>query len=229
MIQHLYIKDYAIIDEANIKFNPGLTVITGERGSGKSLILEALTVSMGGKADKIMVRNGTPRAVIEVPFHDQQSLRRIVSNEGRTKAYINEEPTNIKTLKESNSTQIDFHGQHDQQHILNIDTHIEYLDRYCHHDDLVEKIGLVFDKIQFLKSQLILLQQSKQERADRIEYLMFQANEIDTVNPTINEDEKVEQLYKKLSHLDAIQSCLNGLQSELINGDSSFAGQRVVA
>ena len=223
MIQHLYIKDYAIIDEANIKFNPGLTVITGETGSGKSLILEALTVSMGGKADKIMVRNGPPRAVIEVTFHDQQSLRRIVSNEGRTKAYINEEPTNIKTLKESNSTQIDFHGQHDQQHILNIDTHIEYLDRYCHHDDLVEKIGLVFDKIQFLKSQLILLQQSKQERADRIEYLMFQANEIDTVNPTINEDEKVEQLYKKLSHLDAIQSCLNGLQSELINGDSSIS------
>ena len=84
MIQRLYIKDFAIIDEIDINFKPGLTVITGETGSGKSILLQALGVSLGAKADKIMVRNGSQRAVIETKFKDRE-IRRLISDLGRTR------------------------------------------------------------------------------------------------------------------------------------------------
>ena len=225
MIQHLYIKDYAIIDEANIKFNPGLTVITGETGSGKSLILEALTVSMGGKADKIMVRNGTPRAVIEVTFHDQQSLRRIVSNEGRTKAYINEEPTNIKTLKESNSTQIDFHGQHDQQLILDNRSHIDYLDKYCQHQNLVARLSKIFYELIDLKVEYQKVKKISKEKNDRLNLLEFQANEIDLVNPSLEEDNVIQKKFKKLSNMQKIKDLLHNSKYILSESEPSVEEQ----
>ena len=86
MIQKLYIKNFAIIDEIDINFEPGLTVVTGETGSGKSILLEALGVALGAKADKIMVRNGAKRAVVEAKFGDVE-IRRIVTDSGRTKSY----------------------------------------------------------------------------------------------------------------------------------------------
>ena len=94
MINNLSIKNFAIIDKVNIEFNSGLTVITGETGSGKSILLEALKTSLGGKADKIMVRNGQSRSVIVTTFNEPFQVRRIITSEGRTKAYINDEPIN---------------------------------------------------------------------------------------------------------------------------------------
>ena len=219
MINNLSIKNFAIIDKVNIEFNSGLTVITGETGSGKSILLEALKTSLGGKADKIMVRNGQSRSVIVTTFNEPFQVRRIITSEGRTKAYINDEPINIKSLKELDSIKVDFHGQHDQQHILNKDTHIEYLDYFCNHADLILDIEKLFNEIQDLNRQLIELKQSKQEKLDRLELLKFQANEIDSVNPKNGEDVEVEKYYKKLNHLDEIQITLNKLQSELLTED----------
>ena len=91
MIQRLHIKDFAIIDEIDINFNTGLTVITGETVSGKSVILEALGVALGSKADKLMVRSGTQRAVIQAEFLESD-IRRLISIKGRTKSYINDIP-----------------------------------------------------------------------------------------------------------------------------------------
>ena len=117
LIQRLHIKDFAIIDEIDINFNTGLTVITGETGSGKSVILEALGVVLGSKADKLMVRSGTQRAVIQAEFL-KSDIRRLISIKGRTKSYINDIPVSITSLKKRNQGLVDFHGQHDQQLIL---------------------------------------------------------------------------------------------------------------
>ena len=111
MIERLCIKNFAIIEEVDIKFKPGLTVITGETGSGKSILLEALAVALGSKADKIMVRNGAERAVVEAKFDDAE-IRRIVSETGRTKSYKNDEFVTLLELKNDNTSRVDFHGQH---------------------------------------------------------------------------------------------------------------------
>jgi len=184
MIQHLYIKDFAIIDEVNLDMKPGFTVITGETGSGKSIILEALSVSLGAKADKLMVRFGADRAVIETDFN-QTSYRRLISNKGRTKAFQNDEPITVTNLKKLNETTVDFHGQHDQQLILNTDRHIDYLDHFCGHKDDVNKLGQTYQELTSYQTKLYRIRQTENERRDRLDLLKFQAQEIDSVNPIL--------------------------------------------
>lgn len=220
MIQRLYIKDFAIIDEVDINLKPGLTVITGETGSGKSILLEAMGVSLGAKADKIMVRTGKNRAVIEIEF-EQQAFRRLISDQGRTKAYRNDEPITIGDLVKSNRTAVDFHGQNDQQLILDVNRHIDYLDRFCGHEADVEKIGEIFSELTDLKLKLKNAMQSSDDRKDRLDLLKFQSQEIDAVNPTIGEDHELDKEYKKLSHLEEILKTLQTIQQEVNSGDNS--------
>jgi len=220
MIQRLYIKDFAIIDEVDLNLRPGFTVITGETGSGKSILLEALGVSLGRKADKIMVRDGSDRAVIETEFNDN-AFRRLISNKGRTRAYRNDEPITVGDLVKANETTVDFHGQHDQQLILDVNRHIDYLDRYCHHEKDVMDIGEIFQELTSLQSQLNHARRSADERRDRLELLKFQAHEIDAVNPKIGEDLELDKEYKKLSHLEDILKTLQSVQDQVNTGENS--------
>ena len=117
MIKNLLIKNFAIIDTIDIVLHSGFTVITGETGSGKSIIIEALSVVAGKKTDKMMVKSESENSVIEIDFNDD-SYRRIISKNGRSKAYVNEVPLSVTDLKKNFESKIDFHGQHDQQLIL---------------------------------------------------------------------------------------------------------------
>ena len=130
MIEQLNIKDYAIIEQLDLELYPGLTVITGETGSGKTILLDALAVSLGSRADRVMVRHGAERAVMETKIGGN-TIRRLVSLKGHTKAYYNDEPVTLTALKEQTAELVDFHGQHDQQLILDVQHHIHYLDRFC--------------------------------------------------------------------------------------------------
>ncbi|MEE3153868.1 MAG: AAA family ATPase, partial [Candidatus Neomarinimicrobiota bacterium] len=224
MIQRLYIKDFAIIDEIDINFKPGLTVITGETGSGKSILLQALSVSLGAKADKIMVRNGSQRAVIETEFKDRE-IRRLISDQGRTKAYQNDEHITLANLIKMNETRVDFHGQHDQQLILDSSRHIDYLDRYCGHEREVNSLEDTYRELNDLRSKLDRLHQSAEETRDRLDLLKFQATEIDAVDPKIGEDFKFDQLYKKLSHIEEILRTLQKAHSKLSTEDHSLLDQ----
>jgi DNA repair protein RecN (Recombination protein N) len=136
MIKNLLIKNFAIIDTIDIVLHSGFTVITGETGSGKSIIIEALSVVAGKKTDKMMVKSESENSVIEIDFNDD-SYRRIISKNGRSKAYVNEVPLSVTDLEKKFESKIDFHGQHDQQLILKRENHINYLDYYCNHQKKV--------------------------------------------------------------------------------------------
>lgn len=224
MIQRLYIKDFAIIDEIDIDLRPGLTVITGETGSGKSIILEALSVCLGAKADKIMVRNGSKRAIVETVFK-KHSYRRLISQEGRTKAFKNDEPITLGNLIKSDETKVDFHGQHDQQLILDSDRHIDYLDRYCGHEKEVANLSKLFFELSELRLKLKHLQQSATQMLEHLDLLKFQANEIDSIDPKIDEDFLLDTTYKRLSHLEETLRTLRNLQASLTLGDQSITDQ----
>ena len=226
MIQRLHIKDFAIIDEININFKTGLTVITGETGSGKSVILEALGVALGAKADKLMVRSGAQRAVVQAEFIDSE-IRRLISSKGRTKSYKNDMPISITDLIKTNQELVDFHGQHDQQLILDKTNQLNYLDQYCDHMYEVSFLKKTYFELMELKMNLEQAQKSSQERKDRLDLLKFQLNDIITVDPSINEDDQLNNNYKRLSHIEQIIKILQNVKNQLADKDLSLIDQMV--
>ena len=144
MIKRIYIKDFAIIDELELPINDGLTVITGETGAGKSIVLKALEIALGNRAEKTDVRSGQNQAVVEAEIDLDGGLiyRRLVSKAGRMRSFINDEPISEPRFRDCVETAADFHGQHEQQFIMNSNTHIDFLDRFCSIDNKVLEIEL---------------------------------------------------------------------------------------
>jgi len=218
MIEQVTINEYAIIKELEIKLHPGFTVITGETGSGKSILLEALAVSLGSKADRIMVRNGADRAIMETTISGK-TIRRLLSNKGHTKSFYNDEPITLNELRKHTSQFVDFHGQNDQQLILNIQNHIYYLDNFCGIEKMVTKIQELYQELIETRSKLSKLQEDSIDRQNRLDLLNFQLEEIDSISPKINEDIDINRQYRKLSKLGDIQKKLREIYQLLIEGD----------
>ena len=228
MIQKLYIKNFAIIDEVDINFKSGLTVITGETGAGKSILLEALGIVLGGKADKIMVRNGAERAVVDAKFSDAE-IRRVISKSGRTKSYKDDEFLTLIDLKKDNMARVDFHGQHDQQLILDRTSHIDYLDSYCRNQKKVAELEKIFSELITMRSELDELNKNEYQKKERMTLLKFQANEIDMVNPLEGEDQEVKKAFKRISNLKEIMKNLTNVKNMILDSDNSLTDQLNIA
>lgn len=224
MIKTLYIKNFAIIKELKIPFKKGLTVITGETGSGKSVILKALGISIGGKISKYMVRSGKEKSIIEASIN-KIKIRRLISITGRSKAYLNDQPISLNDLKNHTGLSIDFHGQNEQQLILNSEIHIDYLDKYCRNDDKVKLLEFLFKENNHLNEKLEKLKKNVDEKNNQISLLNFQASEIDSVNPKENEDITLDEQYKRLSHLKEIIQTINQTNHILFEKEEAVFSQ----
>tara|TARA_Y100001970_G_scaffold154422_1_gene189213 strand:- start:2246 stop:3847 length:1602 start_codon:yes stop_codon:yes gene_type:complete len=218
MIKRLYVKNFAIIDEIDLVFKPGLTVITGETGSGKSILIEALSIALGSKGDRIMVRNGKERALIEVEFKNTK-FRRIISSKGRTKSYKNDEVISLIDLKKENKIRVDFHGQHDQQFILDKNTHLDYLDRYCGHTEDVFQLRKIYSELVDLRQQFEKLKNDKLQLTERLSLLNYQLDEINLIAPAIGEDIEVKNQYRKQNNIQEILKSLKNIRSEIYQND----------
>ncbi len=221
MIEKLYIKDFAIVDEMEISFREGLTVITGETGSGKSILLQALNISLGSKASKTMVRSNTDRAVIETRLNSI-TYRRVINQSGRAKSYLNDEPFSENDYRNACSSLVDFHGQHEQQYIMNEASHIDYLDAFCGINTIVENCTTLFNSIKQNTKILSELSEKKQSAEQHQELLTFQVNEISTINPEPDEDIKLEKELQTLKHLDELVETANQLSVDLTDDDESI-------
>ncbi|MCK4903956.1 MAG: DNA repair protein RecN, partial [Candidatus Marinimicrobia bacterium] len=221
MIEKLYIKNFAIVDEMEISFDEGLTIITGETGSGKSILLQALNVSLGGKTSKTMVRSNTESAVIETKLNSTV-YRRVLSKSGRTKSYLNDEPFTENNYRSVCSSLVDFHGQHEQQYIMKDSSHIDYLDAFCGINNRVENCTALFNSIKHDTKILSELLEKKQSAEQHQELLSFQLNEISTINPEQYEDVKLEKELQTLKHLDELVETANRISIELTDDDESI-------
>ena len=228
MIQRLFIKNFAILNELSLPLKNGLTVITGETGAGKSLILKSLGIILGANGDKTDVRSGEEKAIVEVELTmdgQETIMRRLISKGGRIRSFIDDEPIAEQIYRDTVSTLADFHGQHEQQYIMNAATHIDFLDRFCDSDNLVQTIQDTYLDLVHTMKELDLLIERQKGAENQKELLQFQIQEIQSIDPQIDEDINLGKVFKRLNHVEELVSTVQRLNQSLIENDHSIYRQ----
>ncbi|MFD2045957.1 DNA repair protein RecN [Ornithinibacillus salinisoli] len=221
MLTELSIRNFAIIDHITITFNEGLTVLTGETGAGKSIIIDAVQLLAGGRASVEFVRHGQEKAEMEGLFSidyqshpifsvakqygveiqdDQVVLHRVITASGKSICRVNGKLVTLAILREFGKTLIDIHSQHETQSLMVPENHIELLDLYDQQEisQVKEEYTYLFKKLQTLKKRYKDLTENEQEMAHRLDLLEFQLNEIEQADLTPDEDIALE---KERNHL----------------------------
>jgi DNA repair protein RecN (Recombination protein N) len=227
MLQELSIQNLALIENLTLNFKSGFTTLTGETGAGKSILLDALGLALGDRADSALVRFNTPRADVSAQFDisalpqvqhwlqendldddDLCLLRRTVTIEGRSKAYINGRPAPASSLKELGNLLIDIHGQHEHQSLLSSLEQLHLLDAYAQHPTLLNSAREHYQHWQQLKRHLTQLQTEQSDFQSKSELLNFQKREFDEIKPKEGEFESLSEEQSQLSHANEIkQAC----------------------
>ncbi|MCA0388699.1 MAG: DNA repair protein RecN [Bacteroidetes bacterium] len=242
MLTSLYIKDYALIKEVTIEFGPGLNIITGETGAGKSIMLDALGLVLGGRAYVESVRTGSQKAFVEGVFRPGKNsadrieqilteneiepsteiiIRREVSLKGSSRAFVNDTPVSINTLKEIGDCLVDLHGQHEHQAILHPDNHIGYLDSFAKTSSLRDTFSAEALKLQKLLSEQREIETKKEELKEKREFYAFRLREIDSVSPQPGEDVDLEKELNILENAEKILTLTSSAFAKLYEGEPS--------
>ncbi|MBU2872360.1 DNA repair protein RecN [Colwellia sp. E2M01] len=234
MLLQLNIQNFAIVRSLDIDWQSGMTTITGETGAGKSIAIDALGLCLGDRATTNVVRPNCKKADLAATFeikknklaiawlkqheliseHDSECiLRRVISAEGRSKAYINGSQVPLIQLKEIGQLLINIHGQHDHQLIVKASQQCRLLDNYANHPALLNDVKHYAQQWSKLNKELALLQQSKQQREAEQQLIQYQVNELDEFALQAGEFATLEQDYKRHSNAqDLLDSALNSLQ-----------------
>lgn len=240
MISHLHVKDFAIIDEMDVDFHSGLNIITGETGSGKSIIIEAVSLALGSRADTAFVRSGKDKAVIEliledcssqavalltendIPIDDNQIIiRREITVSGKSICRVNNQIVSVSFLNTLCKKLADIHGQYDHQSLLNPELHITLLDLYNSSEilpikDLTEKFYIEYKKLSSELNSLISNAADNQRKRD---FMAFELNEINSAKLSAGEDTILEEQILSLQNSEKIYGNLSNAY-ETIYGDS---------
>ena len=245
MLSHLSIKNYATVELLEIEFQPGMSVITGETGAGKSIILGALGFPLGDRADKSIVRPGASRADIVAEFSisdiksaqswladndlilesnpHQCMLRRIVNHDGRSRGYINGSLVTLTNLKDLGDTLMDIHGQHEHHSLLQRATHQRLLDDFGVDQKLRSNLLSTWKQWQTNHQKLTALRNQTSESTAQSQLLAYQLSEIEELNVKDDELEQLDAEFKALSHADETLSVLHGALEECDGDEQSLA------
>jgi len=204
VLTELRVRDLAVIADVTLPLKPGLNVLTGETGAGKSMLVDALALLLGERASADIVRPGAEKTVIEALFGEDTVLKREVTREGRSRVWINGSPATVGMLAEIGTRLVDLHGQHETQSLLRPDAQRDILDAYAGAE--VERVA-VRDAHQRLhdleqrESELTARQDEVRRKAD---YLRHVVQEIERAAPKVGEDESLETEAKRLAHADEL-------------------------
>ena len=223
MLLSINISNYTLVESLEIEFAQGTTAITGETGAGKSLVLDALGMALGDRADTDTIRHGKERAEITATFdintieaaktwldaNDFNSdenciLRRIYTREGRSRGYINGQPSTMSQLQELGDMLTDIHSQHEHQSLLRKETHRRLLDEYANAEDLATKVASEYSAWHKVHIDLTNLLQRSDELDDRKDLLNFQVNELQQIDLTAKHLEQLELEQKTLANAEQI-------------------------
>jgi DNA repair protein RecN (Recombination protein N) len=236
MLRELRVRNFAIIDELTLGFAPGLNVLTGETGAGKSIIIGALGIALGQRAYTEMIKTGAGEASVEasfeadghpllerlgIPAEDGIIIRRQISAAGKTRAYINDTAVSVQGLAELGRTLVDIHGQHEHQSLLSPENQLRLLDHFGGLEGQRVKVAGLFEEAQELERRLADLGRSARERAQRLDLLRFQVAEIEAAAPEEGEDRRLSGERAILANLHRLNELLEESYSLLYGSEGS--------
>ncbi len=240
MLRELHIRDYAIIEDLELSFEPGFVVFTGETGAGKSIIIDAVELLLGGRAENTMVRTGANAAIIEGtfrlgdfvqkelnPFLEEEglledpqvlALGREIRREGRNICRVNGRTVNLGVLRKAGEFLVDVHGQSEHLSLLRVREHINLLDRYAQTEEPRAEFEVLYRELGEVRTELENLRQQERDAARRAELLAFQVNEIEAAS--LREGETVELVEERtrLANAEQLATLAEQVIAVLANG-----------
>ncbi|MDC0381178.1 DNA repair protein RecN [Nitrospinae bacterium] len=234
MIKEIRIRNFAVIENLEVSFGKGLSVLTGETGAGKSIIIDALNLLLGGRADTDSIRSGETTALVDAVFEvtdpitrdlilesgiemdgSELLIKRQVSNIGKNRCLLNNSSVTVSTLAKIGNRLVDLHGQHDHQTLLHPEVHIELLDLYGKCNNFRDEFSKIFLEHQAQTKILGSMKMGEKELIQKQEFLSFQLKEIDEANLSKEEEEELKSTRNKLKHAGQIREGLQKSQSLL--------------
>ena len=241
MLKEIRIQNFAIIENLVVNFQSGLNVLTGETGAGKSIIIDALNLLLGGRADTDSIRTGETNALVEgffqianketlslvqeigvEPEDGELHIKRQVSNSGKNRCFLNDSQITVSTLAKIGDRLVDLHGQHDHQTLLHPEIHVDLLDLFGKSKQGRDAYSKEFFAYQSLVKNLQSLNTDEQERLQREEFLGFQISEIDSANLSEEEEETIKAEKNRLRHSEKIREAIQHSQILLSNQSGSI-------
>lgn len=240
MLVALLVRNYALIREIQIEFSPKLSIITGETGAGKSIILGAINLMLGGRADKKSIQDQSKKCVIEAHFtqvtdetlhilkdadldYDDNEIiiRRELSPSGKSRAFINDTPTNLTTLRQLAATLLDLNRQHDLLDVQDVDFHYDLIDAIAGNTVLVEAYRGNYRELKQLQHSLKRMQEELAQSAQEQNYLRFQIEEVEALNFDADEYAQIEDQIALLSNQQTIIQLVNQTDDMLVSSDAN--------
>jgi DNA repair protein RecN (Recombination protein N) len=244
MLRELQITNLAIIDKLHVEFNGGLNILTGETGAGKSIIIDAVNLILGGRASAELIRSGAEEASVEAIFDlsgaaalcsqlsdhgiecdGELLLRRVISRGGKNRVFIGGSLATTSLLSDLSRGLINICGQHDSQSLLKADQHLRLLDGFSGALELRHAFAACFDEYQQAKSELEALEQGEREAARRIDLLSFQSQEIAEARLYAGEEEELSEERTRLAHSEKLLLSSQQAFDALYGGDAALLGR----
>jgi DNA repair protein RecN (Recombination protein N) len=208
MLRYLTIRNLAVIDEIEVEFQAGLNVLTGETGAGKSILVEAVGLLLGGRASSELVRTGTEAARAQALFDRdgvEVIVRREVTSQGRSRAFVDGVLATATTLRELAERLIELHGQHEHQVLLDPESHLDLLDDYAGLGQARDEVARHFARVQQLQTELDACRLDERQKSARVDLLAFQRDEIDRAAVHRGEDELLAATKRVLANAERLQ------------------------
>tara|TARA_Y100000385_G_C13096062_1_gene641393 strand:+ start:1392 stop:3062 length:1671 start_codon:yes stop_codon:yes gene_type:complete len=244
MLRSLSIKNYAIIEEVDFKFDRNLNIITGETGAGKSIVLGALNMVLGARADTKVLYDESRKCIVEADFQindkvkrrlseeedydidgEQVVIRREINNRGKSRAFINDTPVTLQSLRKTGSILIDLHQQFDTMDINDADKQRSYIDAMAANDKIKVNYSKSFKHYKSIVTELNALKNKEKQSEQELEYLKFQLTELEHADLDNTNIETLESEFQTLNNAEDIKRILNNFSQLISNADSNISDQ----
>lgn len=237
MLNHLSIKNVAVIDKLDVDFHGGVSVLTGETGAGKSIIIDSINMILGDRANKELVRYGTDKAVVQAVFDAPESvcslladndidvddgeiiITRQLTKEGKSTARINGMAVTLNILREISDVLINIHGQHDNQALLTPVRHVAFLDAYAGNEEYIKAYKEILKEKREIEKKINSLEMDEQEKMQKIDLLEYQVNEIKKASLEKGEEEDLKEQREIYSNAEQITNSVNEAYQNIYGGD----------